>query len=77
MAFTEQGIAQLSGVLNSPRAIAVNIQIIRLFTKMLPAPADLRYAVLFQTTLLSPLRCGRSAIGQRYLRSVSRNYTNC
>lgn len=34
MAFTEQGIAQLSGVLNSPRAIAVNIQIIRLFTKM-------------------------------------------
>ena len=25
MAFTEQGIAQLSGVLNSPRAIAVNI----------------------------------------------------
>ncbi|MFT3885039.1 MAG: ORF6N domain-containing protein [Flavobacteriales bacterium] len=34
MAFTEQGIAQLSGVLNSPRAIAVNIQIIRLFTRM-------------------------------------------
>ncbi len=34
MAFTEQCIAQLSGVLNSPRAIAVNIQIIRLFTKM-------------------------------------------
>lgn len=34
MAFTEQGIAQLSSVLNSPRAIAVNIQIIRLFTRM-------------------------------------------
>ncbi len=34
MAFTEQGVAQLSGVLKSPRAIAVNIQIIRLFTRM-------------------------------------------
>lgn len=29
--FTEQGIAMLSGVLNSPRAIAVNIQIMRPF----------------------------------------------
>lgn len=34
MAFTEQGVAQLSSVLNSGRAIAVNIQIIRLFTRM-------------------------------------------
>jgi hypothetical protein len=34
MAFTEQGVAMLSSVLNSERAIAVNIQIIRLFTKM-------------------------------------------
>ncbi len=33
-AFTEQGVAMLSGVLNSDRAIAVNIQIIRVFTKM-------------------------------------------
>lgn len=33
-AFTEQGVAQLSSVLNSERAIAVNIQIIRLFTQM-------------------------------------------
>ena len=32
--FTEQGVAQLSSILNSERAIAVNIQIIRLFTKM-------------------------------------------
>lgn len=32
--FTEQGVAQLSGVLNSEQAIKVNIQIIRLFTKM-------------------------------------------
>ena len=34
MAFTEQGVAMLSSVLNSPTAIDVNIQIIRVFTKM-------------------------------------------
>lgn len=34
MAFTEQGVAMLSSVLNSERAIAVNIKIIRIFTKM-------------------------------------------
>ncbi|MFH1253276.1 MAG: ORF6N domain-containing protein [Candidatus Uhrbacteria bacterium] len=33
-AFTEQGVAMLSGVLKSPRAIAVNIQIFRTFTKL-------------------------------------------
>ncbi len=32
--FTEQGIAMLSSVLNSDRAIAMNIQIIRIFTKL-------------------------------------------
>ena len=32
--FTEQGVAMLSSVLNSPVAIQVNIQIIRIFTKM-------------------------------------------
>ncbi|QTD37629.1 ORF6N domain-containing protein [Polaribacter batillariae] len=34
MVFTEQGVAMLSSVLNSDRAIAVNIKIIRIFTKM-------------------------------------------
>jgi len=34
MAFTEQGVAMLSSVLSSERAIMVNIQIIRIFTKM-------------------------------------------
>ncbi len=33
MTFTEQGVAMLSSVLNSERAIQVNIQIIRTFTK--------------------------------------------
>lgn len=34
LAFTEQGVAMLSSVLNSDRAIEVNIRIIRIFTKM-------------------------------------------
>ncbi|MCX6276068.1 MAG: hypothetical protein NTV09_12770 [Bacteroidetes bacterium] len=34
MAFTEQGVAMLSSVLNSKQAIAVNIRIIRVFTKI-------------------------------------------
>ena len=33
-AFTKQGVAMLSGILNSDRAINVNIQIMRIFTKI-------------------------------------------
>lgn len=33
-AFTEQGVAMLSGLLNSPRAIEVNINIMRAFVRM-------------------------------------------
>ena len=33
-AFTEQGVAMLAGILNSERAIAVNIQIKRIFVKI-------------------------------------------
>ena len=33
MVFTEQGVSMLSSVLNSERAIQVNIQIMRTFTK--------------------------------------------
>lgn len=45
MAFTEQGVAMLSSVLNSERAIQVNIQIMRAFTQlrtMLATHADLK-----------------------------------
>ncbi len=45
LAFTEQGVAMLSGVLNSNRAILVNIQIMRAFTqlrRMLLTNRDLR-----------------------------------
>src|ERR1043165_2258642 len=34
MAFTEQGVAMLSGILNSRRAVAVNIEIMRAFVQM-------------------------------------------
>ena len=34
MVFTEQGVAMLSGLLNSPRAIAVNIEIMRAFVRL-------------------------------------------
>lgn len=47
-AFTEQGIAMLSGVLNSDRAIMVNIQIMRAFTqlrRMLLTNRDLRLKI--------------------------------
>jgi phage regulator Rha-like protein len=47
-AFTEQGVAMLSSVLNSERAIQVNIHIMRAFTKlrqMLATHEDLRYKI--------------------------------
>jgi hypothetical protein len=47
-AFTEQGIAMLSGVLKSPRAIRVNIEIMRAFVKlhrMLASNAELAHQV--------------------------------
>ncbi len=39
-AFTEQGVAMLSSVLRSPRAVMVNIQIIRTFTRLRELLAD-------------------------------------
>jgi len=33
-AFTQEGIAMLSGILRSPRAVAVNIEIMRAFVRM-------------------------------------------
>jgi flagellar capping protein FliD len=48
MAFTEQGVAMLSSVLRSKRAVYVNIQIMRVFTqlrKMLSTHEDLKRKV--------------------------------
>lgn len=46
--FTEQGVAMLSGILNSDTAISVNIQIMRVFTRirqMLYDNTELRLAI--------------------------------
>jgi hypothetical protein len=40
MAFTEHGVLMLSSILNSKRAINVNIQIVRIFTKVRQMLAD-------------------------------------
>ncbi len=56
-AFTENGIAMLSGVLSSDRAITVNISIMRTFTKLralivsdeaLPEKTDMLFRVVFE-----------------------------
>ena len=57
-AFTEQGVAMLSSVLNSPRAIQVNIEIIRTFIRlrrMLATHKELaqKLAALEKNTMLS------------------------
>ncbi|MDX9788441.1 MAG: ORF6N domain-containing protein [Desulfobacterales bacterium] len=65
MAFTEQGVAMLSSVLNSEQAAQVNIQIIRAFTKLrhhlldndalrreienLKADTDGKFRIVFET----------------------------
>ena len=49
MAFTEQGVAMLSSVLRSPRAVQVNIAIMRAFVRlraMLLSNADLARKLL-------------------------------
>lgn len=48
LAFTEQGVAMLSGVLRSPRAISVNIAIMRAFVhvrQLTAQHADLRHKI--------------------------------
>ena len=53
MAFTEQGVAMLSSVLRSPRAVEVNIEIMRAFVRlrrMLESSVGLsRFADQFQS----------------------------
>lgn len=48
LVFTEQGVAMLSSVLNSERAVQINIQIMRAFTRlreMLATHVEIRHAV--------------------------------
>ena len=58
IAFTEQGLSMLSGMLKSKRAIAVNIRIIRIFSLIRPILPDFpelyREMEQFKNNLLSP-----------------------
>lgn len=56
-AFTEQGIAMLSGVLNSDRAINMNIAIMRAFV-------EVRRVLLQQTDIKEQLRLIKERIGE-------------
>lgn len=56
-AFTEQGVAMLSGVLNSERAIAMNIAIMRAFV-------EIRKILLQQTDLKEQLKLIKEQIGE-------------
>ncbi len=56
-AFTEQGVAMLSGILNSDKAIAMNIAIMRAFVKV-------RRILLQQTDLKEQLREIKERLGE-------------
>lgn len=55
-AFTEQGVAMLSGVLNSDKAINMNISIMRAFV-------EVRKALLMQTDFKEQLRQIKERLG--------------
>jgi len=76
LAFTEQGVAMLSSVLNSETAIAVNVRIIRIFTKMrqlllthkdILVKHEQEIQVIFETLkeLINPPQESRPRIGFR------------
>jgi hypothetical protein len=59
-AFTEQGVAMLASVLNSPRAVAVNIEIVRVFVR-------LRHVVLVSAEMPRRLAEVEKAMGQQHV----------
>ena len=59
LGFTEQGVAMLSGILNSDRAIEVNIQIMRAFVQ-------LRHLVINNAELKRELEALRSQTEERF-----------
>lgn len=72
-AFTENGVAMLSVILNSPRAIQVNIQIMRAFVKKRkPITGRHEYAQGgTRAQWVKPLRkCGRELPGTNHIKIV-------
>jgi len=69
-AFTGQGVAMLSSVLRSPRAIEVNVEIMRAFVRRLEKLErryDAKFRVVFDAIreLMAPLPGARKRIGFR------------
>jgi hypothetical protein len=56
-AFTEQGVAMLASVLNSPRAISVNIEVVRVFVR-------LRHAIAINAELALRLAAVEASISE-------------
>ena len=56
-AFTEHGVVMLSSVLNSPRAVAVNIEVVRVFVR-------LRHAVMISAELAKRLAVVEAKLDQ-------------
>ncbi|MEK7413188.1 MAG: ORF6N domain-containing protein [Planctomycetota bacterium] len=57
-AFTEQGVAMLASILNSPRAVAVNIEIVRVFVR-------LRHALAVSSEIARRLAEVEKSMGQQ------------
>ncbi|MGV9013865.1 MAG: ORF6N domain-containing protein [Flavobacteriales bacterium] len=76
-AFTENGVAQLSSVLNSERAIGVNIQIIRLFTRMREMLLTHKDLILELEKLLNSSKehAGKIRVIFRYLKQMEKRET--
>ncbi len=65
-AFTEQGVAMLSGVLRSPRAVEVNIQIMRAFVRLRQLLATHRELAERLAKLERSVRTRDTAIDQQF-----------
>ena len=79
-AFTEQGVAMLSGILNSPRAVRVNIEIMRAFVRlrrMLAADKDLaRRLDALEKKYDSPFKVVFNAIRQLMMPPIKQRRKN-
>ena len=75
--FTEQGVAMLSSILHSKRAILVNIQIMRTFTKLrkiLFTHQDLQIKVekLLRQQIVQAQKIGYSILDQRFMLTLKK-----
>ena len=70
-AFTEQGIAMLSSVLRSQRAVQVNVAIMRTFVRLLETPIPAKKTIGFHGQIGSPAKSGKSRRRKRNRQKTS------